>query len=56
MCILILNKNLQVEMELALDPYSKNYSISKGEQIALNVDGNLPPSSADRHFVGYVFL
>ncbi|BFZ03510.1 hypothetical protein BsWGS_06549 [Bradybaena similaris] len=42
----------RVEMELALDTCSKNYSSSKGEQISVNVDGNLPQHSADRVFSG----
>ncbi|GFN78523.1 DNA-directed RNA polymerase iii subunit rpc5 [Plakobranchus ocellatus] len=40
----------RVEIELALDTRSKNYSSSKGEQIAVNVDGNLPPNAGDRIF------
>ncbi|CAL1536657.1 unnamed protein product [Lymnaea stagnalis] len=42
----------KIEMELALDTFSKNYSRSKGEQISVNVDGNLPPNSTDRFFAG----
>lgn len=40
----------RVEIELALDTRSKNYSSSKGEQIAVNVDGNLPQNAGDRVF------
>ncbi|GFR90056.1 DNA-directed RNA polymerase III subunit RPC5 [Elysia marginata] len=40
----------RVEIELALDTRSKNYSASKGEQIAVNVDGNLPQNAGDRVF------
>ncbi|KAK7003517.1 DNA-directed RNA polymerase III subunit RPC5 [Biomphalaria glabrata] len=39
----------RIEMSLGLDTYSKNYSRSKGEQIAVNVDGNAHTSS-DRFF------
>ena len=39
---------LQVELELAINTTSANYAHSKGEQIALNVDGkdNGPDSNA----------
>jgi len=37
--------NKQVELELRMDTASPNYSRSKGEQIALNVDG--PPSGKE---------
>lgn len=37
--------NKQVELELRMDTASANYSRSKGEQIALNVDG--PPSARE---------
>ena len=33
------NFDLQVELELAINTESVNYAKSKGEQIALNVDG-----------------
>ncbi|XP_012944474.1 DNA-directed RNA polymerase III subunit RPC5 [Aplysia californica] len=42
----------KVELVLSLDTRSKNYSSSKGEQIAVNVDGSLPPDSAERYFSG----
>lgn len=31
---------LQVELEMAIDTLNPNYCRSKGEQIALNVDGS----------------
>ncbi|KAH9513090.1 DNA-directed RNA polymerase III subunit RPC5 [Bulinus truncatus] len=42
----------KIEMSLALDTHSKNYSRSKGEQISVNVDGSLPLNSSDRFFAG----
>ncbi|RUS89733.1 hypothetical protein EGW08_002551, partial [Elysia chlorotica] len=45
-------KQKRVEIELALDTRSKNYSSSKGEQIAVNVDGNLPENAGDKVFTG----
>lgn len=33
------HSTIQVELEMAIDAMSPNYCRSKGEQIALNVDG-----------------
>jgi DNA-directed RNA polymerase-3 subunit RPC5 len=40
-------KNKKVELEIALDTKNANYSTTKGEQFALNIDGN---SSAQQRY------
>ncbi|XP_076333947.1 RNA polymerase III subunit E isoform X1 [Tachypleus tridentatus] len=39
-------KQQKVELELKVNTHSPNYDFSKGEQIALNVDGKIPGESA----------
>lgn len=38
-CIIYVRLLIQVELEISMDTVSPNYCRSKGEQIALNVDG-----------------
>ena len=40
---------LQVEIELGIDTKNPNYSKSKGEQIAINVDGTALGSSGSTY-------